>query len=181
MSNSVWYGEVDLALVKLLKKIFGETVQIYFNSNRDLNNKKIFYPYIKITHLGEKFAFDRYDPNRQIVSVDTENNTSIVEDSAIPYNLSYQIDVISDSNKSNNSNTLKWASNVRAFSTLKVIDNGGVERSCFMSCQQPINLEETVSDDKVIFRHIIRATIRVEVDESTPEVVKIASKIGLNI
>lgn len=181
MSNSVWYGEVDLALVKLLKKIFGESIQVYFNSNRDLNDKKIVYPYIKITHLGEKFAFDRYDPNRQLVSIDTDRMTAVIEDSALPYNLEYQIDLISDTNKGNNSNTLKWISNVRPFSTLKVIDNGGIERSCFMSCKQPVNLQETTKDDKVIFRHIIRATIRVEVDESTPEEVKMATNINVKI
>lgn len=181
MSNSVWYGEVDLALVNLLKKIFGDTIQIYFNSSRDLNNKKITYPYIKISHLGENFDFDRYDPNKQIISYNADTQTVTLEESALPYKLNYQIDLISDTNKGNNSNTLKWASNIKPFSNLKVIDNGGVERSCFMSCQQPINLEETTQDDKVIFRHIIRMSIRVEVDESTPEIVKVATNIDINI
>lgn len=181
MSNSVWYGEVDLALVKLLKKIFGESIQVYFNSNRDLNSKKILYPYVKITHLGEAFDFDRYDPNRQLVSYDPHTQTAIVEDSALPYTLNYQIDIISDSNKGNNSSTLKWASNIKPFSTLKVIDNGGIERSCFMSCNKPVNLEEVTQDDKVIFRHVVRATIRVEIDENSPEIVKIATNIDINI
>lgn len=181
MSNSVWFGEVDQALVKLLKRIYGDSIQIYFNASRDLNDKKVNYPYIKIIHLGEVFDLERYDPNRQVIGYDAENSTITYEDSALPYNLNYQIEIITDSNKSNNLNTLKWASNSRAFSTLKVIDNGGVERYCFMSCKQPVNLEENADNDKVLFRHIIRATIRVEVDESTPEVVKVATKIGLNI
>lgn len=182
MSNSVWYKEVDTALYKLLKKIIDPNIQLYFNTERDLLKDPPKYPYARIIHLGEQFAFKRYDPSKQVVEIDKQMGTITVEDSALPYDLSYQLELVSNSNNLHHTTSLKWASKVKPFFNLPVIDNGGVERFCFVSATRPVTIEEESKDDKTAFRYIVRLKVRVELDENTPESSKLViDGINLNI
>ena len=167
MSNSVWYKEVDTAMCKLIKDLIDPKIQIFFNTQRDLIKETPKYPYAKIVHLGEQFAFDRYDPLRQITAIDNVKGTITVEESALPYDLNYQLELISNSNNLHNTTSMKWASKVKPFFNLPVIDNGGQERLCFVSSTKPITIEEITKEDKTIFRYVIRLKIRVELDETT--------------
>lgn len=164
MSNSVWYKEVDTSIFNLLRKLVGKDLQVFFNTERDLLKETPKYPYAKILHLGEKFDFNRYDPQKQVTLV--EEGQVTLEESALPYTLEYQIELISNSNNLHNSTSIKWASKIRPFFQLDVIDNGGVTRSCFVSASRPKTIEENSKDDKTTFRYVVRLKVRVELDET---------------
>lgn len=182
MSNSVWYKEVDTALYKLIRKLIDPDIQVFFNTERDLIKEPPKYPYARILHLGEQFAFKRYDPSKQVIDIDTESGFITMEDSALPYDLNYQVELISNSNNLHHTTSLKWASKVRPFFTLQVIDNGGTKRHCFVSATRPVTIDEQSQDDKTTFRYIIRLKVRVELDENTPTTTKLVNKrINLNI
>lgn len=179
-SNSVWYREVDTSLISLLKKLIDPEIKVYFNTERDLLDDKIKYPYAKIHHLGERFAIERYNPHQQVTNLDVDGGEITLEDSALPYDLSYQVELISNSNNLHNTVSFKWSSKVKPFFTLRVVDTGGVERHCFVSSERPVAIQEEAKDDKVAFRYIIRLRVRVELDENTPITSKLATG-GLTI
>lgn len=181
-SNSVWFEEVDKALVKLVRKVIDPKMQVFFTVDRDLLPKgtKINYPYTKVHHLDSQFDFSRYEPLKQVVSSNSETHEVTLEDSALPYILNYQVEFISNTNSMNNITTRKWFGSIKPFFTLKVVDSGGVSRNSFVSCLPPVTLEEKTEDDKIIFRCIIRMKVRVELDESTPQTFKTPTK-GLEL
>lgn len=182
MSNSVWYTEVDTALLKLIQKLYG-SMNVYFNPDRDLMENKAVYPCIKVSHLGHSFDFVRSNNEDTpiIVSINKDENSAIITQQAKPYTLKYQIDLLAKKQSQSIGNSLIWFANIKPFFTLNVVDNGGVNRQSFCSCSKAINLEETSKDDERIFRTIITLKIRVEIDEAMQEKVAITTNVNINI
>lgn len=86
MSNSVWFEEVDKALVKLIRDTMQDPkIQIFFTMDRDLLPKdfKVLYPYARVHHLQPVFDSIRYDRAQQVVGRDEDKGTVMVEDSAL--------------------------------------------------------------------------------------------------
>ena len=92
--NSVWWENVDRALLNMFKGIYiiktekGVQTKVpipveFFPLN--MNTKKYTYPMVMIRHQGETFDIDRYDSNP--VQVSQVDGKAIYEDSAIPYKL----------------------------------------------------------------------------------------------
>ena len=49
MSNTVWYEQVDIALIKLIHKVFGEDMKVRFRGEDDFTDNSL--PYVAIQHL----------------------------------------------------------------------------------------------------------------------------------
>ena len=94
MSESVWFEQVDSALMKLLRTVIqidGKPVKVVIRKpDEDFNDED--YPVVSIYNLYDRFSKSRYSPEPVVVYKNYDSNFAIVEKSALPYDLFYQID-----------------------------------------------------------------------------------------
>lgn len=163
-SRTVWWDEVNQGLFKIIKQIYGNSLQVSFRSDDDIQAKTpITYPRILITNLEEKFDRKRYSPFP--VEVRSDDTTVTMEESAKPFNLTFQIDLISSTITEMNRITMLWNNHFIDFNNLEVVDQEGTTRSVYMK-----NVYQTKSDSKSqngerLFKRTYIYEVRVEIDE----------------
>lgn len=184
MSANVWFEEVNIGLLKELKN----TIRIR-NANGvlvALDDKALIirkpeedfklevFPCVSIYNLNSRHDKIRYNP--QPIKVGEQNNFAVMEDSAVPFVLDYQIDFWSEYQTDMDCMTRTWL--VKHFHqfNLSVIDDGGVERSCNCLTQGTITKSDLVLNGERLFHSVIKLQIWVELDDETrynkPMVVK---------
>lgn len=140
MTSNVWFEEVNIGLINEIKK----TVRIKDQDGylMELNEKSVMvrkpedefkfemFPCVSIYNKGYEFDSQRYSPAPVVVSRDIDSKTAVVEQSAIPYNLNYQIDFWSQYQEDMDTMTRTWLSSHFKNFNLSVIDDGGTPRSC---------------------------------------------------
>ena len=139
MSANVWSEEVERGLKQeILNTVFyltdtgikaplTEDMVFVRDPEEDLREEQI--PCVTITPLYNRFDARRYNPNPVIMSRNDEENLLTMQDSAVPFNLFYQIDFWSRYKEDINLMTSTWLrKHFRQFN-LKVVDDGGTERS----------------------------------------------------
>lgn len=166
ISRSVWYEQVDVALITKIHQILGEDFQVDFRSEDDYieYEKPIKYPRILITHLGENFERYRYSEEEQTYKIDATKVYK--ETSAKPYKLKYQLELQTSYILDMNSITLKLCDFFIDWFNLDVIDTSGTPRSIPVKRVIETSAEEKTSDEQRIFKRIYQYDFKVEIDEA---------------
>lgn len=175
MSASVWFEEVCTGLIQELKKSVrynntnGELVTLDDKSlmvrkpEEDFKFEK--FPCVSVYIVDYKHDPLRYNPEPVVVARDMTNNTATLEETAIPFNLTCQIDFWSRYQVDMDVMTRTWLmKHFRAFN-LPVVDSGGTERTCNCFTQGSIVKSDLVLNKERLFHSIIKYQIWVEIDE----------------
>lgn len=170
MSESVWFEQVDTALLQFIKQhitVAGDTVDCRVRKP-DEDFKKEDYPIVSIYNMYSQRDDFRRCPNNVPVRIDKESKTLIVEKPCLPYNLFYQIDFWSMMQAHMNEMLFRWVTATdggRDFN-LPVIDTGGISRSCYCMCRDDFKKSDLVTGNNRIFHSFITYRIYVELDEN---------------
>lgn len=177
MSANVWFEQVDTGLLKEIrdtvrvKNSKGVLVPLDDNAviirkpEEDFKIEK--FPCVSIYNLSYKFDPVRYSPEPVLVRKDIENHVATMEDTAVPYNLYYQLDFWAKYQDDMNTMTMRWLlKHFRQFN-LTVKDDGGVERSCNCIIADEPKKSDLVLGGERLFHTIISYRIWVELDDET--------------
>ena len=170
MSESVWYEQVDIALVELLRNIIhidGKPVKVVVRKPDDDFNEED-YPLVSIYALYDRFSKIRYSSEPVVIHRDEGSATAVISESALPYDLIYQIDFWSTLQTDMNSMTKQWKAFARSWFNLLVLDESGTERSCFVLVRNDFNKADLLREGKRLFHSFCTCKIQVELDESVP-------------
>ena len=177
MSANVWFEEVNIGLLEEIKN----TVRIK-NSKGVLNALKDeallirkpeedfkleVFPCVSIYNLSYKHDPVRYNPSPVIIEEDEENKVVVMEVPAVPFNLDYQIDFWAKYQEDMDCMTRTWLSKHFRHFNLKVVDDGGVERTCNCLIQGSVVKSDLVLNGERLFHSIIKYQIWVELDDET--------------
>jgi len=173
MSANVWYEEVDRGLITEIRN----SVKCLDNDGVVIPIEKVFvrdpeeefdeekFPCVSISSLSVMFDPQRsYFGDKKVGEI-VETNTAIMEKTAIPYNLSYQIDFWARYKEDINLMTRTWLINHARQFNLPVIDDGGNERTCNALMQEAIRESNLLVDQKRLYHSITTYTIWVELDD----------------
>lgn len=178
MSESVWFEQVDTAFVKLLRKniqIDGKPVKVVVRKpDEDFNEED--YPIVSIYNLYDRFSKVRYSPDPVVISQVGAYGTAIIEDSALPYDLFYQIDFWASLQSDMNIMTKQWKSISKLWFNLDVIDEAGTPRSCFVLSRNDFNKADLMKDGKRLFHSFGTYKVQVEIDERVQSVVPVVTQ-----
>lgn len=191
MSASVWFEEVCKGLIQELKK----TVQ-YKNANGELvtlDDKALMvrkpeedfkfesFPCVSVYIVDYKHDPLRYAPDPIVIARDVENKSATLEETAIPFNLTCQIDFWSRYQADMDVMTRTWLmKHFRAFN-LPVVDSGGTERTCNCFTQGSIVKSDLVLNKERLFHSIIKYEIWVEIDENICYNTDMVTNINLGV
>lgn len=178
-SESVWYEQVDSALVNLLRDkihIDGKPVKVVVRKPDDDFNTED-YPLVSIYALYDRFSTDRYDPEPVVVSKNTELNSAILEESALPYDLFYQIDFWASLQTDMNSMLKQWKAYSKNWFNLDVLDESGNPRSCFVLSRNDFNKADLLKKGKRLFHSFGTYKVQVEIDEKVQTIVSVVTSV----
>ena len=173
MSANVWFEEVDRGLITEIRN----SVKCLDNSGNIIPVEKVFvrdpetefdeemFPCISISNLSETFNPQRYYFGDVKVGEKLETNQSILEKTAIPYDLSYQIDFWARYKEDINLMTRTWLMGHARQFNLPVIDDGGNERTCNVLMKEALRESNLLADQKRLYHSITTYTIWVELDD----------------
>lgn len=177
MSESVWYEEVDTSLIKLLQSVIqidGKPIKVVVKKPDDDFSEEE-YPLVTIYSLFDRFSVDRYDPEPVVVSRDFDKKISVLEDSAQPYDLFYQIDFWSTLQSDMNSMTEQWKAFSKRWFNLSVLDKSGTERSCFVLSRNDFNKSDLMKNGMRLFHSFGTYKVQVELDNNSQEIVSMVT------
>lgn len=177
MSANVWFEEVNIGLLNEIK----DTVRVR-NANGvlvALDNKALIvrkpeedfklevFPCVSIYNISYRHDPFRYNSQLVNVGLDEENKVVILEEPALPFNLEYQIDFWSKYQSDMDDMTRTWLlKHFRQFN-LKVVDDGGTERTCNCLTSGSVVKSDLVSGGERLFHSIVKLQIWVELDNET--------------
>ena len=174
MSANVWFEQVDRGLMNeirsCVKYLNKSGVPTALNTNQIIVRKpeedfKIeTYPCVSIYNVGYYHDPIRYNPEPVVVSKDLENHVVTLEDSAVSFNLEYQLDFWAKYQTDMNEMTKTWLTKHFRQFNLSVEDDGGVLRSCNCLIQGSVVKSDLVEGKERIFHSIIKYSIWVELD-----------------
>ena len=178
MSANVWFEEVNTGLLQeihdtvrvkdakgVLIKLNREKAIVVRKPEEDFKFET--FPCISIYNLTYRHEPLRYNPAPIKVEEDIDNKVVILEDPAVSFNLDYQIDFWSKYQEDMDCMTRTWlVKHFRQFN-LKVVDDGGVERTCNCLTQGSIVKSDLVLNGDRLFHSIIKLQIWVELDDET--------------
>lgn len=177
LSANVWFEEVNTGLVEEIKSTvkvkdahgvltaLGDENIVIRKPEEDF--KIEVFPSVSIYNVTYKHDPLRYNPNPVVVSTDKENKIMTLEDPAVAFNLSYQLDFWAKYQTDMDSMTRTWLlKHFRQFN-LKVIDDGGTERSCNCITKGSIVKSDLVQNGDRLFHSIVNLQIWVEIDDET--------------
>lgn len=174
MSDSVWFPEVDKALVQL----FTDTIKIPNHVNGELQSVPVYirrpdqdfkvekYPCVTIYNLFSKYNPERQGAIKTVVSRDFENSTLEIEKEAVPFDLYYTFDFWSKTMTDANNMSFAWYTHFDRCFNLTVTDRGGTERSCYAVKNDILRKYDFVSGDGRVFHSTVKYKIQVELDEN---------------
>lgn len=175
MSANVWFEEVNIGLLKEIKNTVrvkdenGVLVALDDNALTVRKPEEDFkfevFPCVSIYNLTYKHDPMRYNSEPVKVGEDIENKVAILEESAIPFNLEYQIDFWSRYQTDMDCMTRTWLSKHFRQFNLKVIDDGGTERTCNCLTKGSVAKSDLVLNGERLFHSVIKLRIWVELDD----------------
>lgn len=166
--KSVWLEQIDSALIRFIRKHIkfnGNPVKVIVRKPED-DFYSEEYPVVSIYCLYDHFSRERYEPQDVVVG-ETEENL-ILEKSALPYDLSYQIDFWSAYQSDMNYMLKQWKT-LGFWFNLTVEDVSGNERSCFVRSKGDFNKSDIFQAEKRLFHCSETFQIWTELDEGTQE------------
>lgn len=177
MSANVWFEEVNIGLLHeirdsvKIKDMNGVLVSLDDKAlvvrKPEEDFKFEVFPCISIYNLSNKFDSIRYNPAPVKISEDKENKIVVLEDPAIPFVLDYQIDFWSKYQIDMDYMTRTWLNKHFHQFNLKVVDDGGTDRTCNCITNGGIVKSDLVLNGERLFHSIIKLQIWVELDEKT--------------
>lgn len=189
MSANVWYEEVERGLIQEILNtvkyldstgsVTPITEDMVFIRDPEEDLKDEVFPCVTITQLFDIFDSRRYNPNSVVVSRDYENGTAEVQESAIPFNLTYQIDFWSRYKEDINLMTKTWLQSHFKQFNLSVVDDGGTQRSCNTLMNESLKSSNLLVNQKRLYHSIISYTIWVEMDEEISYTVNMVTKTDI--
>ena len=177
MSANVWFEEVNIGLLEEIKntvrvknskgvlKALKDEALLIRKPEEDF--KLEAFPCVSIYNLSYKHDPVRYNPSPVMVEEDEKNKVVVMEDSAVPFNLDYQIDFWAKYQEDMDCMTRTWLSKHFRQFNLKVVDDGGVERTCNCLIQGSVAKSDLVLNGERLFHSIIKYQIWVELDDET--------------
>lgn len=175
MSANVWFEEVEKGLKEeILNTVFylsptgiktnvTEDMVFVRDPEEDLGEEQI--PCVTITPLFNRFDPRRYNPNPVIMSKNEEENLLTMQDSAVPFNLTYQLDFWSRYKEDINLMTGSWLKKHFRQFNLRVIDDGGTERYSNVLLNESMRESDLLKNQKRLFHSLISYVIWVELDD----------------
>lgn len=166
--KSVWLEQVDTALINFIRskvKINGKPVKVVVRKPED-DFYSEEYPVISIYCLYDRFSRERYEPQDVVVGMSTD--TLVLEKSAMPYDLSYQIDFWANYQSDMNSLLKQWKA-LGFWFNLPVRDVSGEERSCFVRSKGDFNKSDIFQAEKRLFHSFETYLIWTEIDGGEQE------------
>ena len=172
MSESVWFEQVDSALMKLLSstiRVDGKPVKVVIRKpDEDFSEED--YPLISIYNLYDRFSKTRYSPEPVVAYRNTESHFLISEESALPFDLFYQIDFWANMQSDMNQMTKLWKSHSKSWFNLEVLDEANNFRSCLVISRNDFNKQDLLKEGKRLFHSFGTYKIQVEIDEKVQSV-----------
>lgn len=172
-SESVWFEQVDTALINYIKGIVkfpnssGVPTPVPVKVRKPDEDFKIEeYPCITLYNLYSVRDEERYFPDSVVVERDLERNRLVEEKSAIPYSLFYQIDFWSRQQSQMNDMTRMWLGHHpdRCFN-LPVKDLSGNDRDSFVLMTDDLKKSDFLTDTQRTFHSVLTYRVWVEIDE----------------
>lgn len=189
MSSSVWYEEIDTALIEYIKGIVtlknseGIEVSVPVRVRKaDEDFKKEDYPMVTIYNLfTSKRDEVRYYPFDVLTSYDANTAKGILQKTAVPYSLQYQIDFWSVLQSDMNKMLAKWEFYVSRDFNLPVIDSGGTPRSthCLQKGDSLKKIDK-LSNGNRVFHSALTYRIWAELDEEVSKDCDIVTSVIIN-
>lgn len=182
--KSIWYKEVDTALIELIQSTVtydGKPIYAYIRSP-ELPFKKIdnIYPSISFSPLYSRPSKDRDDPNLHYIRVGSTATDAIMEKTASPYTLTYQIDFWSKYREDMDNITKQWLFLYSNYFNLPVKDASGNASSCFARTKDTIRAMNILDNEGNIFHSMQTLTIEVSIDLGLQITEKIVTDILVN-
>lgn len=174
-SESVWIEQVDTAFIAFIQGIVklqnadSILVPIPVDIQKPDEDFKIEqYPCGTLYNLYDNYDPVRYDPTPVIVSRDNASHSMVVEKSALPYSLFYQLNFWSRTQTEMNEMTRLWFGNIEmGYFNLPVKDLSGNDRSCFCRQIDNVNKFEYLVDTERTLHTVVTYRIWVELDEKS--------------
>lgn len=173
MSESVWFEEVDTALINYIKSVVkipnrqGELASVPVEVRKPDNDFKVEqYPSMTIYNLYSRYNSFRQGNSDTIKGYDVDKAKILVEKSAVPYDLYYQIDFWSKNITDMNKMTCAWLSKISRCFNLDVADSGGANRNVFVIRTDALKKNDYISGNNRVFHSFITYKIQVELDEN---------------
>ena len=175
MSANVWFEEVERGLKEEIlrtveyltpagvKEPVSKEMVFVRDPEEDLREEEI--PCVTITPIMNRFDPRRYNPNPVVINRDTKNNTVHMQESAVPFNLTYQIDFWSRYREDMNIMTSSWIKKHFRQFNLPVVDEGGVVRSSNALIYENMRPVDLMRNQKRLYHSIISYVIWVELDD----------------
>ena len=188
---SIWKEEVDTGLINeifntvrvpnskgILVPLSSKEKQVLIRKpEEDFKPEK--YPCVSIYNTGDNFSTDRYNPNK--IKKRLPNGVMKLEDSAVPFDLTYNIDFWARYQTDMNAMTKEWLKrHFRQFNLL-VIDDGGNE--VYVNCLKVSNPRKSdlMSGGERLFHTIISYRIWVEIKDETQYNTNVATKVNIDV
>ena len=164
-SESVWFKQVDSALLTYISSLFPKLYTFVRKPDEDFKIEK--YPCIGIYALSYIRNPLRYNGNKLTkLEFLEEDSFLILEKPAVPYDLTYQIDFWSLTQESMNNMTRIWLGNCpEGYINLDLEDFSGNRRNSFMRQVGSITKSDLLNGSDRIFHTILTYNIWVEIDE----------------
>ena len=137
------------------------------------------YPCVSIYNTGDNFSSERYNPNK--IKKRMSSGIITLEDSAVPFDLTYNIDFWARYQTDMNAMTKEWLKrHFRQFNLL-VIDDGGNE--VYVNCLKVSNPRKSdlMSGGERLFHTIISYRIWVEIKDETQYNTNVATKVNIDV
>ena len=177
MSANVWFEQVDIGLLSEIKNTVrvknskGVLVPLEDNAlivrKPEEDFKFEVFPCASIYNTNYRFDPVRYSPDPIMVSKDVENHIATMEDTAVPYELFYQIDFWAQYQEDMNQMTMSWLTKHFRHFNLTVTDDGGIVRTCNCLMGGQPKKSDLVLNKERLFHTIISYRIWVEIDNET--------------
>lgn len=171
VDKSVWFEQVDRALITLLGSTLsvtnedGEVVPVRAIVRKpDEDFREEDFPLASIYGLYQTFSKDRFSNDRVVLSKNEQEHSITLENSAVPYDLTYQIDLWASSQVDMNDMTREWLTSVPVFSNLSVTDLSGASRTCFMQMVGNAHRQDELKGGSRVFHTVMTYKIGVELD-----------------
>ena len=173
MSETVWFEQVDTALIALIQSVVklpdetNKLVSIPVSVRKPEEDFKIeSYPSATIFNLSNRLDKFRHFPDiRAVVARDPAHFNMTLEKNAVPYKLTYQIDfwarLISDMNEM----TRKWLYYAGSDFNLSVKDLSNITRSCFVQMRGNVVKADLMEGSQRTYHTVVTYEVWVEIDE----------------
>ena len=177
MSANIWFEQVDTGLVAEIQN----TVKVVDTSGAivpideeaivvrkpDEDFKIEVFPCVSIYNRSYSHNTLRFNPAPVRLGVDNVKKVIELQDPAVPFDLSYQIDFWARHQVDMNTMTRTWLiKHFRQFN-LPVSDDGGLLKSCNCMMKGNVTKSDLVLNNERLFHSIVILEIWVELDDET--------------